>query len=122
MELKDTIKQEIINIYKLFVFKGYETLKKRYLSDDREIEDFIRALHEYWEFWEEEGTVTMPSIDEFNNIEIIEIDTPRNALREFNVTFDFWINDEKSDLTLECYIEYYNQDDMRAYLYDLHVM
>lgn len=120
MELKDTIKQEIIDIYKLFVFKGYETLKKRYLSDDREIEDFIRGLNEYWEFWEEEGTVTMPSIDEFNNIEIIEIDTPKNALREFNVTFDFWINGEKSDLTLECYIEYYNQEDMRVYLSDVY--
>lgn len=29
---------------------------------------------------------------------------------------------EKSDLTLNCDVEYYSDDDLRVYLYDLHVL
>jgi hypothetical protein len=61
-------------------------------------------------------------MEEFNKINFHEIKNPTLTNREFSVIFDLWIDNERSDLTLECDVEYYGTQDIRVYLYDLHVL
>jgi hypothetical protein len=116
------IRDKLIDIIHLFVIRDYETLAAKYLLDSRDINDFVRALNEYWEFWDHEGIVTTPPKEEFMTLDIIEVNKPVKAGKEFSLLFDLWINGEKSDLTLDCNVEYYSDDDLRIYLYDLHVL
>jgi hypothetical protein len=122
MDIEQIIKCEVKKIIELFVNKDYIALKESYLAADRDIDDFISALNEYWQFWDHEGFVTMAPDEEFENIEIIERANPSKAVREFSVTFDFWIEEERSDLTLDCDVEYHGGENIDIYLYDLHVL
>lgn len=122
MDIEQLIKDKMRDIVSLFVIKDYETLKKRYLPEENEIGDFIRALNEYLEFGEHEGIVSMPPDEEFEKVDIVEITKPTKALREFSIIFDLWIDGAKSDLTLDCDAEYYGGENLKVYLYDLHVL
>ncbi|KNY25928.1 hypothetical protein Bccel_1188 [Pseudobacteroides cellulosolvens ATCC 35603 = DSM 2933] len=97
-------------------------MSRKYLPKERDINDFVRSLNEFLEFGDHEGIVSMPADEEFNKMDIIEISNPTRAVREFSVIFDLWIDGLKSDLTLECDVEFYSDTNTKVYLYDLHVL
>ncbi len=116
MKIEDLIRERIIDVIRLVAQKDYKSLSEKYLSNDRDINGLIRALDEYWEFWDKEGIVTFPPVEEFDKMEIYEINKPTKAKREFSVTFDLWIDNKRSDLTLDCDIQYYDTQDIRVVL------
>lgn len=122
LNIEELIKSEIKNIVRLFVDKDYITLNDIYMYRERDIEDFIRSLNEYWQYWDHEGIVTMPPDEEFEKVDIFEIAKPNSKSRKFSITFDFWIDGERSDLTLDCDGEYNGGENLKLYLYDLHVL
>lgn len=90
LDVHNAIRDKLLDIIHLFVMRDYEALAEKYLIDERDIGDFVRALNEYWEFWNQEGIATMPPKEEFLSIDIIEVRKPIKAVREFSLLFDLW--------------------------------
>jgi hypothetical protein len=90
---KDKVKNTLSHMINLFVAKKYSQLyntdhKKR--INEKEIEDAISDFG---------GDLTYPPKEAFDNFDIYEVSS-----NEFSVDFDLWVNNNKSDLTLECTI------------------
>jgi len=121
LDIEKWIENKMRHISFLFSNKDYLALSD-YLEYGNAIEDFLMWLDDYCIYPNYEKVVTMPPEDEFCKIDIIERVMNKKAVREYHVLFTLWIDGEKSDLTLDCDVEYYDDNDIRFYMRDLHIM
>ncbi len=67
--------------------------------------------------------LTMPPDDFFeNNMDIFEVENAQNFKKEFTIYIDFWVNNEKSDLTLGCEATVDNDEYTNVTLYEIRVL
>jgi hypothetical protein len=124
MEIEKLIAGRLKHIISLFVNKEYNELSA-YLESGVDVNDFLLWLKDYCtapDITDVEIFVTMPPDEVFDNLALIEVTKPVKANREFVGIFDLWVDGEKSDLSLEYKIEYYDNNNWHIRLHDLHVM
>jgi len=129
VDINDWTTNELKKIIRLLVDKNYKPLNDYLLNacleEENNIENFLTWLRDYCNRPEGERVITYPPDDTYRDGSIIN-ERPqkycKKAKREFWGCFDLWVDGERSDLTLEYEIEYYNDDDIRFYMCDIHVM
>ncbi|MBC2582756.1 hypothetical protein [Clostridium sp. DJ247] len=74
------------------------------------------------EYLIDDEKLTMPP-NEFieNNIDIFEIEYPKNFKKEFKADINLWVDDEKSDLTLSCEAVVDIDEKVNVSIYDVRV-
>ena len=120
MNIEDKIKVGLREIILELVNGNYHKLKQLDKMGVLTPEEIHYAIDEYLI---ENEKLTFPPDEAFQNeVKMIEVVHPRKYKREFGVLMDLWVNDQKSDLTLEADAWEDEKGEVNVSIYDIHVM
>ena len=108
-------KKKIIFLLKTLVEslvnKEYSTIEKRGESGEYNAEELKDLVEEYG------GIITTPPEEDYNNINIIKIESEP----EYAIEYELWVDNEKSDLTLSANIRF-NESERKITIENIHVL
>lgn len=99
-------------LVKKLINKEYELIYQTGMSGEYTSQEIEGLINEYG------GTLTEPPLEDYEEMDIYEIDEEP----EYVIEYDLWVDNEKSDLTLTATIRYEEDKETQITIDNIHVM